>query len=43
MKSDNLGKNKGLITAYETIRKAIIARKLAKTKPTIDTKRIALL
>ena len=43
MKPDNLGKNKDLIKAYETMKKAMVARNLAKTKPTKDTKRTALL
>jgi len=43
MKSDNLGKNKDLIKAYETMKKAMVARNLARTKPTKDTKRTALL
>jgi len=43
MKSDNLGKNKDLIKAYETMKKAMVARKLARTKPTKETKRTALL
>jgi len=43
MKSDNLGKNKDLIKAYETMKKALIAGKLAQTELTKHTKRTALL
>jgi len=39
MKSGNVGTSKDLIKVYETIKKAIVARKLAKTKATKDSKR----